>query len=81
MDRVFLDANVLFSAAYRPDAGLRKLWSLPKVELITSTQAREETRRNLTEPDQQKRLDPLLASVTVVPEAPDPASYLLARLR
>jgi len=28
MDRLFLDAHVLFSAAYRPNAGLLKLWKL-----------------------------------------------------
>jgi uncharacterized protein len=28
VDRVFLDANVLFSAAYRKDAGLQRLWRL-----------------------------------------------------
>jgi hypothetical protein len=26
VDRVFLDANILFSAAYRPNAGLRLIW-------------------------------------------------------
>ena len=36
MDRVFLDANVLFSAASTPDSGLRALWSLAGVELVTS---------------------------------------------
>jgi hypothetical protein len=28
MDRWFLDANVLFSAAYRSEAGLLRLWQL-----------------------------------------------------
>jgi len=28
MDRLFLDANVLFSAVYRPNPGLLKLWKL-----------------------------------------------------
>jgi hypothetical protein len=28
MDKVFLDANILFSAAYRSDSWLTNLWSL-----------------------------------------------------
>jgi hypothetical protein len=42
MDRVFLDANVLFSAAYREGAGLLKLWKLGRAELITSEYAADE---------------------------------------
>jgi uncharacterized membrane protein HdeD (DUF308 family) len=34
LDRVFLDANVLFSAAYRADAGLGRLWNLKDVALV-----------------------------------------------
>ncbi len=47
MDRVFLDANVLFSAAYLPDSGLHALWQLSDVQLVTSQFAVEEARRNL----------------------------------
>src|SRR5258708_27693879 len=36
MDRLFLDANVLFSAAYRVDAGLVQLWKLKNVTLRSS---------------------------------------------
>ena len=49
MDRLFLDANVLFSAAYRPNAGLLRLWRLPDVVLCTGRYALEEARTNLTE--------------------------------
>lgn len=63
MDRLFLDANILFSAAYRPDAGVRRLWKLPAAVLLTSDYAVEEARRNLREPEQLKRLDALLESV------------------
>lgn len=48
MDRVFLDANVLFSAAYAPASRLLVLWSLDDVELVTSLYALEEARRNLS---------------------------------
>ena len=44
MDQVFLDVNVLFSAAYRVDTPLRKLFSLPNVMLVTSAYALEEAK-------------------------------------
>ncbi len=65
MDRLFLDANVLFSAAYRPEAGVVRLWQIPDVELLTSTFALEEARRNLPEEGQRKRLEGLLKHVEV----------------
>ena len=68
MDRVFLDANVLFSAAYLEHSGLTQLWVLD-AELITSAYALEEARRNLTTGDARERLDRLYRSVTVVEEA------------
>lgn len=66
MDRVFLDANVLFSAAYRKDSGLRRLWHLPDVELLSSPYAREEARRNLANRSQRDRLTRLVRKVTLV---------------
>ncbi len=36
MDRVFLDANILYSAGYKDTSALRKLWELTEVELLTS---------------------------------------------
>ena len=70
MDRVFLDANVLFSAAYRVDNGLLRFWSLPGIPLLTSAYAIDEARRNLTDANAVERLDRLLAEVEVVPESP-----------
>jgi len=67
---IFLDANVLFSAAYRPDAGLRRLWRLPGARLITSVYAAEEARRNLSHPKQSRELKELLGAVEIVPTAP-----------
>lgn len=66
---IFLDANVLFSAAYRPDTGLRRLWRLPGTRLITSVYAAEEARRNLDQPKQRRELEELLGSVKIVPTA------------
>ena len=74
MDRLFLDANILFSAAYRPDAGVTRLWLLTDPVLLTSDYAIEETRRNLSEPSQLELLSELLRSVESYPAASlDPA--------
>jgi predicted nucleic acid-binding protein len=59
MDRLFLDANVLFSAAYRPGAGLLQLWKLKNVALCSSRYALEEARINLDEEEQRARLTKL----------------------
>ena len=67
MDRLFLAANILFSAAYRPDAGVTRLWLLTDPVLLTSDYAIEETRRNLSEPSQLERLNELLQSVESSP--------------
>lgn len=66
MDRVFLDANVLFSAAYREDSGLRDLWRLGGTELITSNYAIREAIANLDNPEQKARLELLIASTEIV---------------
>ena len=66
MDRLFLDANVLFSAAYRQDAGVRVLWALRGAELVTSAYAVQEARRNLAAPAQQQALDELLRTVEII---------------
>jgi predicted nucleic acid-binding protein len=63
MDRLFLDANVLFSAAYRPHAGLLDLWKLRTATLCTSPYALEEARINLSEEVQRERLSKLSMSV------------------
>jgi predicted nucleic acid-binding protein len=64
--RAFLDANVLFSAAWREDSGLARLWRLPGCELLTSRYAAEEARRNLSQADQRQRLAALMAGVRLV---------------
>ncbi|MEP7353595.1 MAG: PIN domain-containing protein [Acidobacteriota bacterium] len=65
-DRLFLDANVLFSAAYRTDSGLSQLWTIPKITLLTSAYAVEEAMRNLEDDDQRSRLRHLLSTVELV---------------
>lgn len=63
MDRPFLDANVLFSAAYRSGAGLLRLWKLRGVQLCSSRYALEEARLNLEHEVQLRRLRKLSRSL------------------
>ena len=64
--RVFLDANVLFSAAYGAGSGLGQLWTLPAaVILVSSPYAIEEARRNLDDAGRD-RLDGLVADLEIV---------------
>ena len=79
MSRAFLDANVLFSAAYREKSGLTRLWDRPGVELVTSAYAAEEACRNLASPDQRARLESLLSRMRIIAEsdAPMPARVKL----
>jgi predicted nucleic acid-binding protein len=64
VDRLFLDANILFSAAYNEGADCASLWTLPDVELLSSGYALEEARRNLAEQrDPEPRLARLAALV------------------
>lgn len=67
MDRLFLDANILFSAAYRQNTGLHGLWQMARraeIELVTSAYAFEEAHRNLSGAGQE-RLAKLIESVEV----------------
>jgi uncharacterized protein len=63
MDRLFLDANVLFSAAYRESSGLLRLWKLRDVALCTSRYALGEARINLADENQRQRLTALAATL------------------
>jgi uncharacterized protein len=63
MERIFLDANILFSAAYRVDSSLLVLWKFADVVLCTSRYAMEEARINLEDEDQLSRLQKLSSSL------------------
>jgi hypothetical protein len=63
MNRLFLDANVLFSAAYKIDARLLSLWELRNVTFCSSQYALQEARINLAGEDQRTRLSELSASL------------------
>ena len=76
--RVFLDANVLFSAAYRETGSVRAFFSLAEAgacTLVSSAHAIEEARRNLgaKHPERLADLESLLAQVERCP-APRPAT-------
>jgi hypothetical protein len=75
VDRVFLDANVLFSVAYVEGSRLRELWHLPQVKLVTSQFAIEEARRNLVvyRPDAVPELTARTAELEITPEVPEAA--------
>lgn len=66
MEKLFLDANILFSAAYKEKAALLVLWKLKNVELITSPYAIEEAERNLASQLQRARLSELIKKMTIV---------------
>jgi uncharacterized protein len=66
MERVFLDANILFSAAYK-STRLRTLWTLPEVALFSSDYAVREAELNLSQfrPETVVELRELLLGVTI----------------
>jgi uncharacterized protein len=68
--RLFLDANILFSAAWREDAAARLLWDFSRAghcELLSSLLAVEEARRNIgrKRPNQNATLESLVAELTL----------------
>ena len=67
MTRVFLDANVLFSAAWRSASGLTRLWEIASLHLVTSPYATDEVERNLARkrPDALARLSALVHRVEI----------------
>jgi len=67
-DRVFLDANILVSAAWRASNGLLALWKLADVDLLTSAYAIVEADRNIRTAEQRTRLYRLVQSVEIVDE-------------
>jgi predicted nucleic acid-binding protein len=70
VDRVFLDANVLVSAALRPDSVLHELWERPGIRLLGSPHVLAEARRNVPDGAELERLEELLARVAILPAEP-----------
>lgn len=80
--RLFLDANVLFSAAHNPGGNARAFFLLAEqrtVELVSSRFAVEEARRNIAAKYSERReaLQTLLAWVELSAE-PNPSLVALA---
>ena len=73
MTRIFLDANVIFSAAWTTGSKLSLLWSMKDVHLVTSAYARSEAERNIESkrPQSLSFLSQLLASIEIAAEHAD----------
>jgi predicted nucleic acid-binding protein len=70
MDRLFLDANILVSAALKPGSRLAGLWRLAGVRLLASPHVIAEARRNVTDPEAAERLEQRIAALVVLPTEP-----------
>lgn len=71
VDRLFLDANILFSASYKEGSSLVQLWELKTAILFTSTYALEEARFNTISAEQRLRLEKLVKTIRVIPFQPE----------
>lgn len=74
--RIFLDANILFTAAHNPNGKAALVMELGRVgiwQLATSLYAAEEARRNTVRkfPASLDRLETLLGDLGLVADAPD----------
>ena len=70
---LFLDANVLISAAWKEGSEIALIWKMEGVRLITSHYVMGEVQRNLHQMGQIERLRVLMRSVEIVSfeELPD----------
>lgn len=69
MDRVFLDANILVSVAWKPVTRVLALWALTDIERLTSTYAITEAIRNVGTTERQARLFRAIQHVRIVDDA------------
>ena len=76
MDRLFLDANVLVSAALKPDSRIAGLWLLEGVRLLGSPYVVAEARRNVADPAAATRLERLIDALALLPA--EPADFEIA---
>src|ERR1700722_17794116 len=70
--KVFVDANVLFTAAYSPKGKAASLFgSIPKL-IVTSDYAAEEAKRNMIakKPNALGELEKIFSKISVEPSAP-----------
>ena len=64
---MFLDANVLFSAAYAPESCFLALWKRKGIRLLSSEYAVQEAERNLTGVACLKRFKRLVSVIEILP--------------
>jgi predicted nucleic acid-binding protein len=64
--RLFLDANVLVSAAWKDGSKVCRIWQIAGVELLTSNFVVAECLRNLPRKEQQSRFVELLLALRVL---------------
>jgi predicted nucleic acid-binding protein len=87
--RLFLDANVLISAAWKDNSKVARIWSIAGAGLVTSSFVVAECTRNLPRQEQQDRLIRLLLAVRVLefqkipvlenpPDLPEKDQHVLA---
>lgn len=81
MTRVFLDANVLFSAAWRTGCGLTRLWHIESNRLVTSPYAANEAERNLARKRSDARRKKGRGYSRDVAMAPPASRTIVRRLR
>jgi uncharacterized protein len=67
--RAFIDANVLFSAAYHPGHEFLAFWHDPGVACLTSFYAADEALRNCVNAAHRSRLEALLEQTHFVSDA------------
>ena len=63
---VFLDSNIIFSAAYKDDSPFLELWDTPGILVVSSLYAANEVRRNCRNEQHLKRLEALLEQTMIV---------------
>ena len=82
MDHLFLDACILFSAAYNPTSPLRRIWELPSTMLLSSSYAVAEAERNIAalRPERLADLARLTQRLTLVEAARLPLPEAAASL-
>jgi len=87
--RLFLDANVLISAAWKDGSRVARIWRIARVELVTSNYVVDECKRNLPRQEQLIRLGEFLSTVRVLefqrppalenpPDLPEKDQHVLA---
>lgn len=76
MDRLFLDANILVSAALKPDSRIAGLWRMDDVRLVASPHVLAEARRNMPDAATASRLETLAERLVILPS--EPADFEIA---